>query len=83
MRFEETKDRFGFRLSGGMDEHPPSDPYIQVYVKSSVLSRIADLPISPRMTTPAEIDHFIDGSISALETIRSDAKCALTMDERA
>ena len=77
MTFEETKGRFGFHLSEGMAKSIAMDPFIQFYVKSSALSRVADLAISPHLTTAPELDHFIDDAISALEEIRNDAKRAL------
>ena len=77
MTFEETKGRFGFHLSEGMAKSIAMDPFIQFYVKSSALSRVADLAISPHLTKATEIDHFIDDAISALEAVRNDAKCAL------
>jgi hypothetical protein len=77
MAFEETKGRFGFHLSGEVGTSVAMNPFIQFYVKSSAMSRVADLAISPRLTTATEIDHFIDDAISALEAVRNDAKCAL------
>ena len=78
MKFEETKGRFGFHLSGSEDAPFPIYSFIQFYVKSSALSRTADLAISPHLMTAAEIDRFIDDAISALQEIRIDAKSALT-----
>lgn len=83
MHVEETKGRFGFHLSGGKDEKPPSRAYVQLCVKSSAFSRAADLAISPHLTAPVEIDLFVDAAILALEAIRSDAKRALTAAESA
>ena len=77
MQIEETKGRFGFHFSAGDDDARPIAPFVQIYVKSSALSRVADLPISPHLTTAAEIDCFVDNAISALEAVRSDAKSAL------
>ena len=77
MQIEQTKGRFGFHLMGGSDEPHPSDPVVQIYVKSSTLSRSADLAISVRLTTATEIDQFIDDAIAALQAIGRDAKCAL------
>ena len=77
MQIEQTKGRFGFHLMGGSDESHPTDPFIQIYVKSSSLSRSADLAISVRMTKATEIDRFIDDAIAALQAIRSDAKGTL------
>jgi hypothetical protein len=48
-------------------------------VKSSTLSRAADLPISPHLMTAVEIDRFVDNAILALEAVRNDAKSALAM----
>lgn len=47
MVIQETKGRFGFHLIGGEDELRPLPLNVQVYVKSSALSRSADLAISP------------------------------------
>lgn len=77
MLIEETRGRFGFHLRGERDRSHPIDPFIQFYVKSSALSRVADLAISPHLTNAYEIDRFIDDAISALEAVRNDAKFAL------
>ena len=77
MQIEETRGRFGFHLSGDKDPSHLTDPVVQFYVKSSALSRVADLAISPHLTRASEIDRFIDDAISALEAVRNDAKCAL------
>ena len=77
MQIEETKGRFGFHLKGGRDESYPTVPVVQIYVKSSALSRSADLAISAHLMTGAEIDRFIDEAISALQVICIDAKSAL------
>ena len=79
MIIEETKGKFGFHLIGGEDELRPPLLYVNVrfYVKSSALSRSADLAISPHLTTDADIDHFVDDAIRSLEAIRGDAKRAL------
>jgi hypothetical protein len=77
MTFEETKGRFGFHLNGGIGGPQAKDAFVQFYVKSSALSRHADLAISPRLTTVAEIDRFIDEAIAALQAIRIDAKSGL------
>ena len=50
---------------------------MQIYVKSSALSRDADLAISVHLMTEAEIDEFMDGALAELEEIRIDAKKAL------
>ena len=68
-----TKGRFGFHR--GVSEHePPTAAYIQIYVKSSVLSRAPDLAISTHLTTEAEIDEFVDDAVAELEKVRIDAK---------
>lgn len=77
MQIEETIGRFGFHLADGKDEPHPAYPVVQFYVKSSCLSRAADLAISERLATESDIDGFVDEAISALETIRADAKAAL------
>lgn len=77
MLIQETKGRFGFHLVGGEDEHRPLPANVQFYVKSSALSRAADLAISPHLTTDADIDRFVDDAIASLQVIRGDAKRAL------
>ncbi len=77
MKIEETKGRFGFHFSGGEEEAQPTNAKLQFYVKSSALSRSADLAISPHLMTVAEIDRFVDDAIAALQAIRLDAKSAL------
>jgi hypothetical protein len=79
MQIEETKGPFGFHLSAGDDERRPTVAFVQIYVKSSALSRAADLPVSLHLMTAVEIDRFIDNAISALEAVRNDAKSALAM----
>jgi hypothetical protein len=71
-----TKERFGFHQSGGEHE-PGAATYVQVYVKSSALSRAPDLAISAHLMTEAEIDEFMDDALAELEEIRTDAKKAL------
>ena len=41
-----TKGKFGFLQGGGEHEPGPAAPYVQIYVKSSALSRAPDLAIS-------------------------------------
>lgn len=77
MRFEETKGRFGFHLTGGAGEPPAASANVQIFVKSSALSRSADLAISPHLMSACEIDQFVDEAIAALQEIRVDAKTAL------
>ncbi len=85
MMIQETKGRFGFHLiggeggEGGEDEPRPPHVNVQFYVKSSALSRSADLAISPHLTTDADIDQFVDDAIASLQAIRVDAKRALAM----
>ena len=79
MQIEETKGRFGFHFSAGTDDWHPTGAFVQIYVKSSTLSRAADLPISPHLMTAVEIDRFVDNAILALEAVRNDAKSALAM----
>jgi len=79
MQIAETKGRFGFHFSAGDDECRPAVAFVQIYVKSSALSRAADLAVSPNLMTAAEIDSFVDDAISALEAVRNDAKSALAM----
>jgi hypothetical protein len=76
---QETKGRFGFHLCGDEDKHRPLHLNIQFYVKSSTLSRSADLAISPHLATETDIDRFVDDAIASLQAIRADAKRALTM----
>jgi hypothetical protein len=70
-----TKGRFGFHQCGG--EHETADAYVQIYVKSSALSRAPDLAISVHLMTEAEVDEFMDDALAELEEIRIDAKKAL------
>ena len=79
MQIAETKGRFGFHFSAGDDECRPAVAFVQIYVKSSALSRAADLAVSPNLITAAEIDAFVDDAILALEAVRNDAKSALAM----
>jgi hypothetical protein len=82
MMIQETKGRFGFHLiggEGGEDELRPPHVNVQFYVKSTALSRSADLAISPHLTTDADIDQFVDDAIASLQAIRVDAKRALAM----
>ena len=72
-----TKGKFGFHPGGGECEPGPAAAYVQIYVKSSVLSRAPDLAISVHLMTEAEIDEFMDDALAELEEIRSDAKKAL------
>jgi hypothetical protein len=71
-----TKGKFGF-LRGGGEHEPSSAAYVQIYVKSSALSRAPDLAISVHLMTEAEIDEFMDDALAELEEIRIDAKKAL------
>jgi len=50
---------------------------VQIYEKSSALSRAPDLAISAHLMTEAEIDEFMDDALAELEEIRIDAKKAL------
>jgi hypothetical protein len=77
MMMQETKGRFGFHLSGDEDKHRPLHVNVQFYVKSSALSRAADLAISPHLATEVDIDQFVDDAIASLQAIRLDAKRAL------
>jgi hypothetical protein len=79
MQIAETKGRFGFHFSAGDDECRPAVAFVKIYVKSSALSRVADLAISPNLIAAAEIDSFVDDAILALEAVRNDAKSALAM----
>ena len=72
-----TKGRFDFHRGGGKHEAVPAAAYIQIYVKSSVLSQAPDLAISAHLMTEAEIDEFVDDALAELEEIRIDAKKAL------
>jgi hypothetical protein len=77
MLIEETRGRFGFHLTSDKDQPHPTGPFLQIYVKSSAMSRVADSAISPHLTTASEIDRFIDEAMSALEVVRIDSKSAL------
>jgi hypothetical protein len=72
-----TKGRFGFHRGGGKHEPVPAAPYVQIYVKTSVLSRAPDSAISAHLMTEAEIDEFVDDALAEFEEIRIDAKQAL------
>jgi hypothetical protein len=72
-----TKGKFGFHRGGGEHEPGPAAAYVQVYVKSSALSRAPDLAISVHLMTEAEIDEFIDDALTELDEIRIEAKKAL------
>jgi hypothetical protein len=69
--------RFGFQRGGGKHEPGPAAAYVQIYVKSSVLSRAPDLAISAHLMTEAEIDEFMDDALAELEEIRIEAKKVL------
>lgn len=77
MQYEETKGCFGFHAVVEGHGVPAWPAFVQFYVKSSALSRAADLAISPHLLTEAEIDKFLDDAVSSIEAIRSDAKNAL------
>lgn len=70
---KKTKGRFAFHRGGDKHE-PPTAAYIQIYVKSSALSRAPDLAISAHLTTEAEIDEFVEDALADLEEIRIAAK---------
>jgi hypothetical protein len=72
-----TKGKFGFHRGGGKRELGPATAYVQIYVKSSALSRTPDLAISAHLMTEAQIDDFVNDAITELEEIRLDAKKAL------
>ena len=72
-----TKGKFGFFRGGGEREPGPDAAYVQICVKSSVLSRAPDLAISAHLMTEAEIDEFIDDALTDLGETRVDAKKAL------
>ena len=72
-----TKGRFDFHRGGGKHEPVPVTAYVQIYVKSSVLSRAPDLAISAHLMTEAGIDEFVDDALAELEEIRIAAKKAL------
>ena len=72
-----TKGKFGFLRGGGEHEPGPVAAYVQIYVKSSALSRAPDLAISVHLMTKAEIDEFMDDALAELEEIRLGAKKAL------
>ena len=77
MHIEITKGTFGFHLAGGKDDPYSAHANVQIFVRSSALSRAADLAISPHLMSEAEIDRFIDDAIASLQTIRADAKKAI------
>ena len=59
-----TKGKFGFHRGGGKHEPSPAAGYVQIYVKSSTLSRTPDLAISAHLLTEAEIDDFVNDAIT-------------------
>jgi len=69
--------RFDFHRGGGKHEPVPAAAYVQIYVKTSVLSRAPDSAISAHLMTEAEIDEFVDDALAELEEIRIAAKKAL------
>ena len=71
-----TKGKFGFHQCGGEHETGAA-AHVQIYVKSSALSRAPDLAISSHLMTETEIDEFMDDALAELEEIRIDAKKAL------
>jgi hypothetical protein len=77
MQFQETKGTFGFHFVDSRNDPHPKLANVQIYVRSSALSRSADLAISTHLTSEAEIDRFIDDAIASLQVIRVDAKNAL------
>lgn len=79
MQIEKTNGPFGFHFSASDDDGRLPARFAQIYVKSSALSRVPDLAISPHLTTAADIDRFVDNAILALEAVRSGAKSALAM----
>jgi hypothetical protein len=72
-----TTEKFGFHRGGGKREPGPTATYVQIFVKSSALSRSPDLAISAHLTTKAEINEFMDEARAELEQIRTRAKKAL------
>jgi hypothetical protein len=70
-----TKGKFGFHRCG--EHETGTAAYVQIYVKSSALSRAPDLAISMHLRSEAEIDEFMDDALAELEEIRIDAKKAL------
>ena len=72
-----TKGKFGFFQGGGEHEPDSAAAYVQIYVKSSALSRAPDLAISVHLMTEAEIDELIDDALTELKEIRIAAKKAL------
>ena len=74
---QETIGKFGFHYVGDNEQPHPVGANVRLYVKSSALSRAADLAISPPLMTDDDIDRFIDEAIAALQTLRADAKRAL------
>ena len=53
-------------------EHETAAAYVQIYVKSSALSR--DLAISVRRMTEAEVDEFMDDALAELEAASMQKK---------
>ena len=73
---QETKGRFGFHLIGDEDKHYPLHLNVQFYVKSSALSRSADLAISPHLATDTDIDQFVDEAIASSSYSGGREACA-------
>jgi hypothetical protein len=66
------KGEFGFHRGGGEHE-TGSAAYVQIYVKSSALSRAPDLAISAHLMTEAEIDEFMDDALAELDRCKEGA----------
>jgi hypothetical protein len=59
-----TKGKFDFHRGRGKHEPNPTAASVQIYVKSSALSRAPDLAISAHPMTEAEIDDFMNDAIT-------------------
>lgn len=84
---EETIGIFGFHFVTGQCVGTPGGARpemaaVQLYVKSSQLSRSADLAISPKLVTEKQVKEFCDNAISALREIQRDAMEALQQSQR-
>ena len=79
---EMTKGKFGFHRGGGKHEPVPAAAYVQIYVKSSALSRAPDLAISAHLMTEAEIDEFVDDAKQAIAVRELDATTHLPPQHR-
>jgi len=82
MQIAETKGQFGFHFSAGDDECRPTVAFVQIYVKSSALSRAADLAVSPNLMTAAEIEQLLAAHRQSWQTATPSFTIAPSHDEK-